>query len=130
MRTYLYVGDDLPRDLTRLAISVAGLRMPILVASFGDPLDRHPLATHAGALPIDLVRVRLPGLGLPCTGTPADELAVRAAVVVLSQLIAGGQYHLVILDGIRNAVAPHLLDVTDLHRFVRVAPGLTEIAMT
>jgi ATP:corrinoid adenosyltransferase len=85
---------------------------------------------YAGILPIDLVHLRLPGLGLTGSYTPADEVATQTALAVLRRAVASGAYRLVILDGIYEAIAQGALDVADLHRVVCCAADDTEIAMT
>ena len=130
MRTYLYTGANRPQDLIHLAVGVAGLRLPVLVASFGPTNQNHPLVPHARTLPIEIVSVRLPGLGLPRTDTPADEVVTATALSVLRQIIAAGEYRLVILDSIRQATELGLLDVSDLRNLARCASDKTELAMT
>jgi ATP:corrinoid adenosyltransferase len=130
MRVYLHVGEDKTQAVNRLAMSAAGLRLRTYVAAIGVPGDRHPLTPYAGIPPIDLVHIRLPGLGLPRSYTPADEVATQTVLAVLRQVVASGAYRLVILDGIREAIAQGVLDVADLHRLVGCAADSTEIAMT
>ncbi len=130
MRTYLYTGAKKRKAVCRLAMSVAGLQLPTYVASFGPPGERHPLAPYTGILPIDLVRVRLPGRGLPRCHTPADQIAVKAVLAVFRQVIHSGNYHLVILDGVREAMEEGLLDVADLQHLIAHSPDSAEIAMT
>lgn len=130
MRIYLRVGEDKTQAVNRLAMSAAGLQLPTYVAAFGVPGDRHRLTPYAGILPIDLVHVRLPGLGLPPSHTPADEVATQTTLAVLRQVVASGAYRLVILDGIYESIAQGALDVSDLHRVVCCAADDTEIAIT
>jgi len=130
MRTYLYSGTNKGRDLVRLAASVTSLGMPIYVASFGPSLESHPLAAHAQTLFIDMVQMRLPGWGLPKASLPLTQVAVQTNLALLRAVIASGDYCLVILDGIRNAVDRGLVETTDLRRLVRSAPDGVEIAMT
>ena len=77
-----------------------------------------------------LLHIRLPGLGLPRSHAPADEVLAQTALAALGQIIASGDYRLVVLHGIREATARYLLDADDLRRLIRVAPEGTEIAMT
>lgn len=130
MRTYLYAGTDPSRDLTRLVSQFADLQVPLCLVHFGEPIYDYSLAAQAGSTSIALLQIRLPGLGLPCTTTPADEILVRSTLAALGQIVAGGNYRLVILDGIRKATARGLLDAGDLRRLVRMAPEGTELAMT
>lgn len=130
MRAYLYTGADKTEDLSRLVMSMAALQLPVYVAHLGLTVEHSSLAFLADVWPIDLVHVRLPGLGLPCSGTPADEVTVQALLAVLCRVIAHGGYRLVILDGVREAVARNLLDMADLGRLICVAPEDCELAMT
>ena len=130
MRTFLYTGANRSQDLIRLTVGVASLRLPVFVASFGQSIQFHPVAPYAHVLPIEMVHIRLPGLGLPRGCTSADEVIVQAALAVLRQVIGQGDYQLVILDAVREAVAREILTVADLQRLVRAAPDDAEIAMT
>ncbi len=130
MLAYLYLGTNREKDLVHLATTVAGLRLPILVIHFGPPGIHHPLAAHTAALPIDLVPVHLPGLGLPRGPAPADELLIQTALTVLRQMIGRGDYRLVILDQVRQAVGRGILTVADLQHLIQAAPAGTEMAMT
>jgi hypothetical protein len=130
MRTFLYSGANKSRDLARLAAAAASLRMPIYLASFGPPFEAHSLASYAENQFVDTVCVRLPGWGLPRTSLSLTQVAVQTNLAVLCAVIAGGDYSLVILDGIRTAVDRGLVDTTDLRRLARSAPNGVEIAMT
>lgn len=130
MRTYLYTGTERSRDLARLVNGFAALQVPICVVSFDGRDQDHSLASQADNAYLDLMRVRLPGLGLPRRYAPEDEVLVKTALTTLKQIIASGAYRLVVLDGIREATARDLLDAEDLRQLVRVAPEGTEIAMT
>jgi len=130
MRVYLYTGGEKANAVRRLAIGTAGMRQPTLVARFGAVNGRDPLSPWEGVLPIEVVRVRLPGLGLPLSHTPADEVAVEAAMAVLAQIIASGDYCLVILDGIHEAVSCNLLQAGVLRRLAASSSERTRIAMT
>jgi ATP:corrinoid adenosyltransferase len=130
MRTYLYTGTERSRDLARLVNGFAALQVPICVVSFDGRDQDHPLTAQAETACIDLLRVRLPGLGLPRRYAPHDEVLVQTALATLGQIITSGAYRLVVLDGIREATARNLLDADDLRQLIRVAPEGTEIAMT
>ena len=94
MRTYLYTGTERNRDLARLVSGFAALQVPICVACFDGPAKDHPLAALAKITSIDLLHIRLPGLGLPRSHAPADEVLARTALAVLGQIIASGDYRL------------------------------------
>ena len=130
MRTFLYTGNDNAKAVQRLAISTAGMQQPTLVARFG-PMDADdPLVLWGSVLPLEVVRIRLPGLDWPLSHTPADEVAIEAAMSVLAQMIASGDYRLVILDGIRKVVARHLLKADTLQRLAAISSNQTRSAMT
>jgi hypothetical protein len=83
-------------------------------------------------LPVDVVRVRLPGLGLRPGHVGVGEVAVQTVLAVLRQVISSGDYWLVILDGIRNAIGEAVLTEDDLQSLV-ASPAeaeSTEMAMT
>lgn len=130
MRTYLYAGTERSRDLARLVNQFASLQVTVCVAYFGGSIPNHALAAQAGSAFIDIFHLRLPGLGLPRTHSPGDEILVQTTLAALGQLIASGDHRLVVLDGIREATARGLLDAGDLRRLVRMAPEGTELAMT
>jgi ATP:corrinoid adenosyltransferase len=130
MRTYLCTGGEKAKAVQRLAISTAGMQQPTLVARFGPVNGDDPLALWESVLPIEVVRVRLPGLDWPLSHTPADEVAVEAAMSILAQMITSGDYRLVILDGIREAVSRHLLKAAALQRPAASSSNQTRIAMT
>jgi len=130
MRTYLYIGPDRTRAVSLLALSVAGLQQPTCVASFGQPKEDNLLALRAGSLPIDVVHVRLPGLGLWDSHAYFGEVATQTVLAVLRQVISSGDYRLVILDGIRDAINQGLLAENEVKSLVACAPEDTEIAMT
>ena len=130
MRTYLYTGTERGRDLARLVSGFAVLQVPICVACFDGNAKDYALAAQADSACIDLLHLRLPGLGLPRRYTPEDKVLVRTTLATLGQLIASGAYRLVVLDGIREAMACDLLDPVGLRRLIQVAPEGTEIAMT
>jgi ATP:corrinoid adenosyltransferase len=131
MRVYLHTGPNRAKAVTRLALSSAGLHQPTYVASFSLPEEEgNFLALRSGTLPIDAVRVRLPGLGLPRGHAPRDDMAIQAVMAVLNQVIASGEYRLVILDGIRAAVAEGLLAGDLLQPLVAGAAEDTQVAMT
>jgi hypothetical protein len=130
MRTYLYTGSEPAKAVQRLAISTAGMQQRTLVVRFG-PVDADdPLALWESVLPIEVVRVRLPGLDWPLSRTPADEEAVETVMAILAQIIASGDHRLVILDGIRELVSRHLLDAAGLRRLAGSSSNRTQIAMT
>jgi hypothetical protein len=130
MRTYLYTGSQKAHAVQRLALGTAGMQQPTLVARFG-PMDADdPLVVWGRVLPIEVVRIRLPGLDWPLSHTPADEVAVETAISLLAQGIASGAYRLVILDGIREAISRHLLGVAALQRLAASSSHHTQIAMT
>jgi len=130
MRVYLYTGEEKANAVRRLAIGTAGMQQPTLVARFGPVDGDDPLALWEGALPIEVVRVRLPGRDWPLSHTPADEVAVEAAISVLAQIIASGDYRLAILDGIHEAVSRNLLKAGALQRLAAGSSERTRIAMT
>ncbi len=130
MRIYLYTGSDRIRTVSRLALSAAGLRQSTYVAIFGQPKEYNSLALYAGSLPIDVVRVRLPGLGLHHGHAHVDEVATQAALAVLREVISSDDYRLVILDGIRGAISQRLLTEDEVWSLVTGASEDTEIAMT
>lgn len=130
MRTYLYAGTDRSRDLARLVSQFADLQVPVCVARFGGPAPNSTLTAQAGSVSIDLLHIRLPGLGLPRTHTSGDELLIQTTLAALGQIVASGDYRLVVLDGIREATARRLLDTGDLRQLIRKAPKCTELAMT
>jgi hypothetical protein len=130
MRTYLYAGTERSRDLARLVSQFAALQVPICVACFGGSVPNRALAAQAGSAAIDLLHIRLPGLGLPRTHTPGDEILVKTALAAVGQLITSGDHRLVVLDGIREATARGMLEAGDLRRLIRMAPEGTELAMT
>lgn len=127
--TYLYIGTDREKDLVHLATSVAGLQLPTLVVSFGLPVAHHPLAAHAATLPLDLVHIRLPGLGLPHGPASADEMRIQTALTVLRQVIGKGNYRLIILDQVREAMERGILTIADLKPLIQAVPAGTEMAM-
>ncbi|HFD38497.1 MAG TPA: hypothetical protein ENJ31_01420 [Anaerolineae bacterium] len=130
MQMYLYTGADRAQDVTRLALGVAGMNLPVCIAYFGPVTPQHHLALLADALPIDFIPVRLPGLGRPRSNPQADTLTTETTTALLRQMIAGGSYRLFVLDNVREALARRLLTVEDLHHLVRAAPADTQIAMT
>jgi ATP:corrinoid adenosyltransferase len=130
MRVYLYTGGEKAKAVQRLAISTAGMQQPTLVARFGPVKGDDPLALWEGVLPIEVVRIRLPGLDWPLSHTPADEVAVKVAMCVLAWMIASGDYRLVILDGIHEAVSRNLLEAAALQRLAASSSDRTRIAMT
>lgn len=130
MRAYLYTGSDKAKAVQRLAISTAGMQQPTLVVRFGRVNADDPLALWESVLPIEVVRVRLPGLDWPLSHTPADEVAVETAVSILTQMIASGDYRLVILAGIRELVCRHLLGTAALQRLAASSSDRTQIAIT
>jgi hypothetical protein len=130
MRAYLYTGPDRNRAANLLALSTGSLQQRTYFAVIGQPAEDLPLALHARSLPIDIVRIRLPGQGL-CRGhADADEVAIHTALAVLRQVIKSGDYRLVILDGIRQAMNLGLLAEEDVKTLVASAAEATEIAMT
>lgn len=130
MPIYLYTGNNRNADLVQLATSLSSLRFPVYVARFGVPAECHSLAALSEALPLDLVDVRLPGLGMPCTYTPMDQVAVQTVLAMLCRIIVSGDYCLIILDGVREAMARGLFGAAALSLLVRNVPAGTEIAMT
>jgi len=130
MPIYLYTGVDRAKAVQRLAMSVAGMQQPAMVVTFGTLDEGELLAHYARVLPLEVARIRLPGLGLPLSNTPADEVVVQTAFTLLRQIVAGGDYRLVVLNGIREAVSRRLVDVGELHRIVESASDRTQIAMT
>jgi ATP:corrinoid adenosyltransferase len=130
MPIYLYTGVNRAKAVQRLAMSVAGMQQPAMVVTFGTLDEGELLAYYAQVLPLEVRRIRLPGLGLPLSRTPADEVVVQTALTLLRQIVAGGDYRLVVLDGIREAVSRQLVDVAELHRIVKSASDRTQIAMT
>ncbi len=130
MRTYLYTGNDNAKTVQRLAISTAGMQQPTLVVRFGPMAADDPLALWATVLPMEVVRIRLPGLDWPLSHTPVDQVAVETAMSILAQMIASGDYRLVILDGIREAMSRHLLKAAALQRLAVISSNQTRIAMT
>lgn len=129
MRTYLYAGTDRNRDLARLVSQFAGLQVPICLVRLGEFAPNHTLAAQASSTPIDLLHIRLPGLGLPRTHTPGDDVLIQTALATLGQIVASGDHRLIVLDGIRAATARGLLDAGDLRRLVQMAPEGTELAL-
>jgi ATP:corrinoid adenosyltransferase len=130
MRTYLYTGTEKAEAVQKLVISLAGMRQPLLLARFGMGGGDDLLALLGGTLPMDIVRIRLPGLDWPLSHTPADQVAVRAAMAGLGQMIAGGTYCLAMLDGIHECIACEALDEIELERLVGSASDRTQIAIT
>jgi len=130
MRVYLYTGGERAQAVQRLAIGTAGMQQPTLVARFDPMKGGDLLALWEGVLPLEVVRIRLPGLDWPLGRTPADEVAVEAAMSVLAQMIASGDYRLVILDGIHEAVSRNLLEAAALQRLAASSSDQTRIAMT
>jgi ATP:corrinoid adenosyltransferase len=130
MRTYLYTGTEKAEAVQRLAISLAGMQQPLLLARFDVGSEDDLLALLGGILPMEVVRIRLPGLVWPRSHTAAGQVAVRAAIAGLGQMIASGAYCLVILDGIHECIAREVLDEIELQRLVESAPGRTQIAIT
>jgi ATP:corrinoid adenosyltransferase len=130
MRTYLYTGSEKDKAVQRLAFGTAGMQLPTLVIQFG-PMDADdPLVPWGSVLPIEVVQVRLPGLNWPISHTPADRVAIETAIAVLAQMIASGDYRLVILDGIRAVVSRGLLGTAELQRLAESSSNRAEIAMT
>jgi ATP:corrinoid adenosyltransferase len=130
MQTYLYTGDERSKAVQRLALSTAAMKQPTLVVRFDGEDGDDELGVWGCALPIEVVQVRLPALDWPPGHTAATEQAVQTTVAILAQLIASGDYRLVILDGIREAVSGQLLDVAELQNLARCATDQTRIAMT
>ena len=130
MRAYLYTGNERSKAVQRLAISTAVMKQPTLVLRFGGVEVDDTLGHWSRVLPMEVVQVRLPGLDWPLSHTPADEIAVQMAVAVLAQMINSGDYHLVILDGVREMVSCQLLDAAQLQNLAGSASGRTQIAMT
>jgi hypothetical protein len=130
MQAYLYSGSKCAEATQRLAIYMASLGQPTLLARFGAPLDNDPLDHIAQRSPLQVAYFRLPGFGLPQCTAHATELAVQTALTMLRQLVAGGNYSLVILEGIREPLAQGVLDATDLCQLARCAHTTTQIAMT
>jgi hypothetical protein len=93
MRTYLYTGRERHQDLARLVSGFATLQVPICVVCFDRPTAVHSPAAQAGSAPIDLLHIRLPGLGLPRRHAVADELISHTALAILGQIIASGDHH-------------------------------------
>jgi ATP:corrinoid adenosyltransferase len=130
MHTYLYTGGERAKAVRQLAIGMASLQQPTLVARFGTRDQGVLLASLGSVLPVEVVRVRLPGLDWPLSHTPADQVAVQAALASLIQMIASGDYRLVILDGIREVASCRLLDAAELQRLAQSASDDTQVAMT
>ena len=116
--------------MNQLALSAASLQQPTYVALIGQPIEGNPLAIYAASLPIDVVRLRLPGLGLHRGHARADEVATQIILAVLRQVISSGDYKLVILNGIREAINQGLLAEKEVQALAGYAPDDTEIAMT
>lgn len=130
MRTYLYTGGEKGKAVQWLAISTAGMQQPTLVVRFGAVEEEDPLAAWERVLPIEILRVRLPGLGWPLSRTPADQVTVQTALATLKRMIASGDYRLVLLDGIQEAVSHHLVAEEELKGLARISSEQTQIAMT
>jgi hypothetical protein len=134
MHSYLYTGSDKANAVQRLAIGTAGMQQPTLVVRFGPADAADPLTFWAGKmpgiLPLNVMRVRLPGLDWPLSHTPADEVAVQTAMGLLTQIITSGPYRLVILDGIHEMVSCQLLDRAVLARLAACSSDETRVAMT
>ena len=130
MQTYLYTGNERSKAIQRLAISTAAMKQPTLVIRFGGVDVDDGLGHWSRVLPMEVVQVRLPGLDWPLSHTPADEIAVQTVLAVLAQMIASGDYRLVILDGVQEMVSCQLLDPVQLQRLAGSASGRTQIAMT
>lgn len=130
MRTFLYTGAEKAQAVQRLAIGTAGMQQPTLVVRFGPGDETDPLALWENVLPIEVMRVRLPGLDWPLSHTPTDALAVETVMGCLAQRIAAGDCRLVILDGIRDLVSRHLVSTDMLRRLAASSSDRTQIAMT
>jgi len=130
MRIYLYTGGEKSQAVHRLAIGTAGMQQPTLVARFGPAKEADPLALWEGVLPIEVMRIRLPGLDWPLSHTPADEVAVEGVMFILARIIASGDYRLVILDGIHEGVSRNLLKAAGLQRLAASSSVRSRFAKT
>lgn len=130
MRVYLYTGPDRTKAVNQLALSAASLQQPTYVALIGQPIEDSHLPLYAASLPIDVVGLRLPGLGLHRRCARVDEVATQTILAVLRQVISSGDYRLVILNGVREAINQGFLAEDEVRALTACAPEGTEIAMT
>jgi ATP:corrinoid adenosyltransferase len=127
LRFYLHTGSNKSQDIMTLSLAAAATGVRIYIARFlGDgryeTLESYPL-------PITVRYFDLPGLGTPRFGQMMDRMRTESSLRQVRTDISSGEYDLVILDEVREALVREALEPEQVQRLLQHRPAHVKIAL-
>lgn len=126
LHSYLYVNRK-ARDIVTPSLAAAAAGVRIYIARF--LADGRYEFLEKCSLPITVRYFDLPGLGAPRLGQMVDRILTESSLRQVRADISSGEYDLVILDEVREALVREALDPEQVHRILQSKPADAEIVL-
>lgn len=127
LRFHLHVGRNKAQDIVTLSLAAAAAGVRIYIARF--LADGRYEFLEKCSLPITVRYFDLPGLGVPRFGQVVDEIITESSLRQVKAAINSGEYDLVILDEVKEALARQVLEPEQVYRLLQSRPAHVEIAL-
>lgn len=127
LRFHLHVGHNKSQDIMTLSLAAATMGIKTYIARF--MADRRYEILKLLSLPITVRYFELPGLGVPSFGQAGDRILTESILRQVRETISGGEYDLVILDEVREALVRQALAPEQVYYLLQNRPAHVEIAL-
>ncbi len=127
LRFHLHAGRNKARDIVTLSLAAAAAGVRIYIARFLAD-GRYELLEKC-PLPITVRYFDLPGLGAPRVGQVMDRIITESSLRQVREAINSGEYDLVILDEVKEALVRESLEPEQVHRLLESRLAHVEIAL-
>jgi len=127
LRFYLHAGHSKSQDIMSLSLMAAATGVRIYIARFLNDGRYETLKSYPFSITVRYFD--LPGLGAPRLGHIVDRVLIESSLRQVGADINSGQYDLVILDEIREALVRESLEPEQIHRLLQSKPAHVEIAL-